>query len=149
MNEKDPNDSDSTAPGGGIEAAARQRAEAAVAKLGESYLVEAGEQLAALRQAFDALPPRAEQSRGEIAGLARLAHELAGQGSIFGWPLMSEIGNALQHLLRDRAELGRAYRAAVQAHLEVMETALREGVREAAEPRGQDLLAGLAEFEED
>ncbi len=149
MSDEDPDEDHSAALGGGIDPAALARAEAAVANLGESYLAEVGAQLGALRHALEALPPRAEQSLGEIAELARLAHDIAGQGSIFGWPLMSQIGDLLQRLLKDRNELGGAGRAAVQAHLEALESALREGIHEAAEPGGQELLAGLAELEDD
>jgi|TARA_Y100000294_G_scaffold114620_1_gene106320 HPt (histidine-containing phosphotransfer) domain-containing protein len=134
---------------GSIDPAAVERAEAAVARLGERYLTEAQSELDALRHALEALPPRAEQSRGEIAELARMAHDIAGQGSLFGWPLMSQIGDALQLLLRDRANLGPSGRAITQAHLEAMETALRDGIQDTAEPRGRKLLAGLVGLEDD
>jgi HPt (histidine-containing phosphotransfer) domain-containing protein len=145
MNNKYPDES----VDGSIDPAAVERAEAALARLGERYLTEAQTELGALRQALEKLPPRAEQSRGEIAELARMAHDIAGQGSLFGWPLMSQIGDALQLLLRDRANLGPAGRALTQAHLEAMETALRDGIQDTAEPRGQKLLAGLAGLKDD
>jgi HPt (histidine-containing phosphotransfer) domain-containing protein len=149
MSDKDPDKGANSAEGGSIDPAAVARAEAAVARLGERYLAEAGAQLEALRRALEALPPRLEQSRGEIADLARLAHDLAGQGSLFGWPLMSQIGDALQRLLRDRADLGQAGRKAVRVHLEAMESAIRDGIRDSTERRGRELLASLAKLEDD
>lgn len=149
MSEKDRDESADAAPTGSIDPAAVERTEAAVARLAERYLAEAGAQLEALRRALDILPPRAEQSRGEIAELARLAHDIAGQGSLFGWPLMSQIGDVLQHLLRDRKSLGPAGRNRVQAHLEAMESAIRKGIRDPDEPAGRELLAGLAGIDDD
>ena len=120
------------------------RAEAAVADLAKSYVGWAsadvencGAHLAAARAGEGAARLDA------IQALHSVAHNIKGQGSSFGFPLMTRIGNSLCRLTRNRRAAGDADLTAIQAHLDAMGLVLAQGIRGDGGPLGEKLAQRL------
>jgi chemotaxis protein histidine kinase CheA len=120
------------------------RAEAAVADLARDYaswaladVVKAGKALAAAKNDRAARPEQVE-------ALFRVAHDLKGQGSSFGYPLVTKIGHSLCALTRDR---GMAYEdkhlELAQAHVDAIQLVLTKGIKGDGGKVGAELIAKL------
>lgn len=73
------------------------RAEQAVAALGDDFVAQTQDALAAHRERL------ADGMDGEmLRDLFAFAHDMRGQGGSFGYPLLSEIGESLCHFLEGR-----------------------------------------------
>lgn len=128
----------------GHTAAALQRAQAAVADLARDYASWALRDLAKARAAL-ASAVEDEARRGpQVEAVFRVAHDLKGQGSSFGFPLVTRIGHSLCALTRDRA---RDYQARhlelAKSHLDALELVLTKGIRGEGGNVGAELVARL------
>lgn len=92
-------------------------AETAVAKLAGAYIQCALEDVAALRTALAAARAEPHRLADYAATLHGLAHNVAGQGGTFGFPLVSRIGASLCRLLRERDRLAEGALDIVAAHI--------------------------------
>lgn len=120
------------------------RAEAAVADLAKGYAAWA---LADVAKARAALASAAEDPAGraqQVEALFRIAHDLKGQGASFGFPLITQIGQSLCVLTRDRA---RDYQAGhlelAKSHLDAIELVLTKGIKGEGGKVGAELVAKL------
>src|SRR5262249_20402063 len=86
----------------------------------------------------------ATQRGQHMEAVFRVAHDLKGQGSSFGFPLITKIGHSLCALTRDRA---RDYQAAhlelAKSHLDAIELVLTRGIRGEGGRAGAGLVATL------
>lgn len=120
------------------------RAEAAVADLAKSYVGWAStdvekcvEHLALARAAAPTgnlpagnLPEGAADDRSiAIQALYAIAHNIKGQGSSFGFPLMTRLGDSLCRLTRAKRPFADSDLNVIQAHLEAMRLVLAQGIR--------------------
>lgn len=115
------------------------RAEAAVADLAKSYISWAtadvdkcAEFLAAARSALvdPARPAGAVDDRMvAIQALHAIAHNIKGQGSSFGFQLMTRLGDSLCRLTRSRRPFSDADLNLVAAHLDAMRLVLTQEIR--------------------
>ena len=115
------------------------RAEAAVADLAKSYVTWASadvekctEHLATARTAQPVanLPEGAVDDRMiAIQALYAVAHNIKGQGSSFGFPLMTRLGDSLCRLTRAKRPFPDADLNIVQAHLDAMRLVLAQNIR--------------------
>lgn len=115
------------------------RAEAAVADLAKSYVgwaiadvEKCAEHLATARAAAPAGNPAegtAEERMIAVQALYAIAHNIKGQGSSFGFPLMTRLGNSLCQLTRTRRPVSDADLNVIQAHLDAMRLVLAQGIR--------------------
>ena len=119
------------------------RAEAAVADLAKSYVSWASadvekcaEHLAAARAATDA-------RAAAVQDLYAVAHNIKGQGSSFGFPLMTRIGNSLCRLTRAKRPFADADLNIIQAHLDAMRLVLAQNIRGDGGPLGAKLSEKL------
>ncbi|MEZ5832517.1 MAG: hypothetical protein R3D05_15195 [Dongiaceae bacterium] len=120
------------------------RAEAAVAGLARDYakwaLADVAKGRAALAAAMDDPVGRAQH----IDALFRIGHDLKGQGTSFGYPLVTKIGQSLCALTRDRA---RAYEARhlelAKSHLDAIDLVLSKGIKGEGGKVGAELVAKL------
>lgn len=76
-----------------LDPAALARAEAALAALADSYLGWAAADLLRLEAALARL--RAEPGPESLRALFRIAHDMKGQASTFGYPLITDFANRL------------------------------------------------------
>ena len=139
------NNTEADLPGGERRMSATlARAEAAVADLARDYatwaladVAKAGKALAAAKADVAARPTQVE-------ALFRVAHDLTGQGTSFGYPLVTKIGHSLCALTRDRVL---AYRDEhldlAQAHVDAIQLVLTKGIKGDGGKVGAELVAKL------
>lgn len=67
--------------------------------------------------------------RGEFTRINEIAHELRGQGGIFGYPLVSAVAKSLFELTKDTLDRSDECLYLVQNHIETLKIVLRDEVR--------------------
>ena len=120
------------------------RAEAAVADLARDYatwaladVAKAGKALAAAKADVAARPTQVE-------ALFRVAHDLKGQGTSFGYPLVTKIGHSLCALTRDRVlAYEDKHLELAQAHVDAIQLVLTKGIKGDGGKVGAELVAKL------
>ncbi|HKP22965.1 MAG TPA: Hpt domain-containing protein [Dongiaceae bacterium] len=130
--------------GDGTIATSLARAEKAVANLARDYatwaLVDVAKARTALAAANDDLAGRGQH----VEALFRIGHDLKGQGSSFGFPLVTKIGHSLCALTRNRA---RGYESRdldlAKSHLDALDLILTKGIKGEGGKVGADLVAKL------
>jgi hypothetical protein len=138
------NKPDADEAGDGAISTTLARAEAAVASLAQDYPSWALADVAKARTALAAaIDDPAGRSR-HVEAVFRVGHDLKGQGSSFGFPLVTRIGNSLCTLTRDRA---RGYESMdldlAKAHLDALDLILSKGIKGEGGKVGADLVAKL------
>jgi hypothetical protein len=115
------------------------RAEAAVADLAKSYVgwasadVEKCVEHLALARAAAPTGNRPEGAVDDriiaVQALYAIAHNIKGQGSSFGFPLMTRLGDSLCRLTRGKRPFPDSDLNLIQAHLDAMRLVLAQGIR--------------------
>lgn len=88
-----------------IDEAAMAEAEAALKALAEEYPAYAAADIDQMDASLKALRAVNGSDAGLVAEVYAIAHNIKGQGSAFGYDLMTELGEALCALTRDRVSL--------------------------------------------
>jgi hypothetical protein len=105
------------------------RAQAAVADLAKSYapntLADLDRCVAFLKTAREGLDQRA----AAVKNLYGIAHNIKGQGSSFGYPLVTRIGHSLCTLTRQEREFSDADLGIIQAHLDALRLILTKEIK--------------------
>lgn len=109
------------------DAAAIARAEAAVEKLADDYLLWIGADIARFDEALAAGRDDASLHKDSIETILRLAHDVKGQGATFNYPLVSRVAQSLCLYLEHRLEC--ADLRVVSAHVEALRTIVAGKVR--------------------
>ena len=120
------------------------RAEAAVANLAQDYaswaLADVAKARVALAAAIDDPAGRAPY----IEALFRVGHDLKGQGTSFGYPLVTKIGHSLCALTRDHArQYDSKHLDLVRSHLDAIDLILTKGIKGEGGKVGAELVAKL------
>jgi chemotaxis protein histidine kinase CheA len=138
------NKPDADEAGKGRTASVLERAEAAVADLAKDYAGWALRDLAKARAALAAAADDEGRRGVQVEAMFRVAHDLKGQGSSFGFPLVTKIGHSLCALTRDR---DRDYQARdlelARSHLDALELVLSKGIKGEGGKVGAELIAKL------
>ena len=119
------------------------RAQAAVADLAKSYGANTTADLdrcAALLKTARAESTARATSIKELHGIA---HNIKGQGSSFGYPLVTRIGHSLCTLVRQEREFSDADLGVVQAHLDALRLILTKDIKGEGGEAGPKLAARL------
>ena len=120
------------------------RAEKAVANLAQDYATWALADIAKARMALAAAIDDPAGRAPHVDALFRAGHDLKGQGTSFGFPLVTKIGHSLCALTRDRA---RSYESRhldlVKSHLDALELILTKGIKGEGGKVGAELVAKL------
>lgn len=119
------------------------RAEAALAKLAETYIRCALQDVAALRATLAAARAEPDRLADHLAKLHSLAHDVTGQGGSFGFPLVTRIGASLCRRLRGRDRLSAAELDIVAAHIEALALVLEHRIAGNGGELGEKLAAQL------
>lgn len=123
----------------GLDPDALARAEAALASLSDNYLHWAEADLAALKEAYERCRAVSDPSE-PLARLFTIAHDMKGQATTFGYPLVTELGHRLcREIERHPSTTTPSMQRLVGAIAEVLSRRLA-GDGGAV---GRDLLAGL------
>jgi hypothetical protein len=119
------------------------RAQAAVADLAKNYvpntLVDLDRCTALLKSAREDAGARASS----VKDLYGFAHNIKGQGSSFGYPLVTRIGDSLCTLVRQERDFSDADLDVVQAHLDALRLILIKEIKGEGGEVGAKLVARL------
>ncbi len=117
------------------------RAEEAIAKVVTRYPTLLADEIAKLVAAWDEAP---EQLTPEVVGpIFTVAHDLAGYGATFGYPLITIFGRSLSRLLT-MGDLSREQMATVvDAHIATLRVIVRDRMTGSGGPIGLQLAASL------
>jgi hypothetical protein len=105
------------------------RAQAAVADLAKNFAESAVGDLdrcAGFLKAAREQPTTRSESVKEVYGIA---HNLKGQGSSFGYPLITRIGQSLCQLTRPQRDFSDADLGVIQAHLDAIRLILAKDIK--------------------
>ena len=120
------------------------RAEKAVANLAQDYPSWALADVAKARASLAVANSDAVARGQHVEALFRVGHDLKGQGTSFGFPLVTKIGHSLCALTRDRA---RSYESRhldlVKSHLDALDLILTKGIKGEGGKVGTELVAKL------
>ena len=105
---------------GGFPPAAVAAAEEAVGDMSVNYPDVARADLARLQQAFDAASGSPGDSATHLRRLFAAAHDMKGQGSTFGYPLVTRVANLLCRYVEKETAPGPAEMALIAAHVDAL-----------------------------
>ncbi|MBK17383.1 MAG: hypothetical protein CMM52_00895 [Rhodospirillaceae bacterium] len=133
---------------GKLDKALLAKAEEAIEEFVEKYagwLQEGAEELEKTRK----LLVEGDEPKQALADLYRMSLDLKGQGSTFGYQLISAVGGSLTDFLdsvrENGAGLNKMQLDVVTAHVGAIRAIVSEDLREEGGPTGQALLNGLAQ----
>lgn len=116
-------------------------AEAALAALAEQYPAYATADVTEMKTHLAAVESHLQSAAAALASLFAVAHNVKGQGASFGYELMTDLGEALCGLLRDRTTLAPEELDNARAILAACETVLTERLVGEGGARGKQLLS--------
>jgi len=120
------------------------RAEAAVANLAQDYASWALADVAKARTALAAAIDDPAGRGQHVDALFRVGHDLKGQGTSFGFPLVTKIGHSLCALTRDRAfSYENKHLDLAKSHLDALDLILTKGIKGEGGKVGRELVAKL------
>lgn len=109
------------------------------------YLEAVGDDLTRLQSAYDAaLKDRANRTE-RVQELYAIVQLIKGQGSSFGYPLISNVGSQLARFIEDCGDnLSDAQMEGVKVHVETLRLIMQQKMEGDGGPMGQKIVAGLA-----
>ena len=120
------------------------RAEAAIADLAKDYSTWALADVDKGRATLAAAETDVANRAAHIEALFRVGHDLKGQGSSFGYPLITKLGHSLCALTRDRDLTYEArHLDLAKSHLDAMQLVLTKEIKGEGGKVGADLIAKL------
>lgn len=127
---------------GTIDAAAIAKAEAALKSLSGNFsqwLTDEVGKLEAARQRVraDGVTPETMET------LYLRAHDLKGLGATYGFPLITRIAGLLCRMIDDKAKRLEAPMPLIDAHIDAIRAAVRDGIRDEEHPIGAALVKEL------
>jgi hypothetical protein len=141
-NANDPDAEETDEPG--RMSASLARAEAAVARLAKDYARWALADVAKARAALAVATNDPAQRGQHMEAVFRVGHDFKGQGTSFGYPLVTRIGHSLCILTRNRAcDYQAQHLALAQAHIDAIELVLSKDMKGEGGEAGAALAAAL------
>lgn len=104
------------------------KAEAAIDRLAAEYPVHARRDIESLDQYADKMANDWDNRVAHYTEILRIAHDLKGQGTLFGYPMMTRCAGSLCRATRLVAAHDHAILDIVRAHVAAMEAILEAGV---------------------
>jgi chemotaxis protein histidine kinase CheA len=119
------------------------RAQAAVADLAKSYVPNTLADLDRCAALLTTARETPDQRATAIKDLYNTAHNVKGQGSSFGFPLVTRIAHSLCTLVRQERDFSDADLGTIQAHLDALRLILTKDIRGDGGEVGAKLAARL------
>jgi chemotaxis protein histidine kinase CheA len=119
------------------------RAQAAVADLAKTYGPNTTADLDRCAALLKAAREDAGSRAASIKDLYNIAHNIKGQGSSFGYPLVTRIGHSLCTLMRQERDFADADLNVMQAHLDALRLILAKDIKGEGGEVGNKLAARL------
>ncbi len=136
--------------GGGFELdeVALARAETVVRSMRGDYLVWAQDEIHAIEKLYRKVCATPVNRGAIIMEIANVAHNVKGNGSTFGYDLMTAIGGSLSTFCRaiggSHAEVGNARLEVVRVHIDAMKMVIDRRLEGDGGETGADMVAMLA-----
>lgn len=128
---------------GAVDLATLERAENAIADMGDSYLVWVQEDLQKIDVAYKALAAAEGDRKTEADAVFQVAHDIKGQGGSFGFDLMTVIGNELCRLIERSEGFGDAEVKAIKVYIDALKLVIQVGMKGDGGADGQALVQGI------
>jgi hypothetical protein len=122
-------------------AATLANAQAAVADLADQYIGWVNDDLARLETAAAAAGGSADPEK--LSAIYDVAHDIKGQGSTFGYQLVTEIGALLCRYIQDCIKSARCDADVIDAHIQALHTVVDNRVQGNAGALGTEILDAL------
>jgi hypothetical protein len=119
------------------------RAQAAVADLAKNFAESAVVDLDRCAAFLKAAREQPDTRGGSVKEIYGMAHNLKGQGSSFGYPLITRIGQSLCQLTRRERAFSDADLGIIQAHLDAIRLILAKDIKGEGGEVGDKLAARL------
>ena len=127
---------------GMIDASAIAKAEAALQSLSGNFAQWLNDEVAKLEAARQGV--RAEGVTADTMETLYLrAHDLKGLGATYGFPLITRIAGLLCRLIDDKAKRTDAPMPLIDAHIDAIKAAVRDGIKDVDHPIGKVLVQEL------
>ena len=108
------------------------------------YMEAANEDLAKLQQAYETVVKDPANRVVHVQALYGLVQSIKGQGSSFGFPLMSAVGNQLARFIEETGDnLTDPQLEVVKVHVEALRLIMMQKMEGEGGPIGQKIVAGL------
>ena len=122
-----------------------EAAEAKVSDMEGDYADWVSESIDSLVQAHHRAIEDFDNAEGHLAEINRVAHELRGQGGIFGYPLMTKFGKSLYDVSGEDTEITAPLLDLVSAHIDLIKVVMAQKIKGDGGAIGKELLASLNE----
>jgi chemotaxis protein histidine kinase CheA len=118
-------------------------AESAVKEMAKDYTQWAQEDVSSLDAALGEARARPDDHAQAIRTLFRVALDMKGQGTSFGYRLITEVGDSLASFVEERKSLSPFDQEVVASHISAMRAVFSEAVRDDGGDTGRALVEGL------
>lgn len=118
-------------------------ADAIIARLGQEYPFHASRDLAAIEQTARMMAGDTQAEEPYYIEISRLAHDLSGQGAVFGYPMVSRLAGSLCLALRSLEPQDRSIMTIIDCHIAGMRALLDQEVTGAGDRGALTIAAGL------
>lgn len=119
------------------------KAEAIVDRLAAEYPFHATRDLAELERFAERMITETEARTAHYFEVARIAHDLKGQGAVFGYPTITRVADSLCRATRAIEAHDRAIGTIIRAHIAAMQALLDHRVTGPGDPAALAMAAGL------
>jgi hypothetical protein len=127
---------------GGIDPAAIAKAEAALKSLSGNFAQWLNDEIAKL-ESVRATVRSEGPSLENMESLYLRAHDLKGLGATYGFPLITRIAGLLCRLIDDKSKRLEAPMSLIDAHIDAIKAAVRDGIKSDDHPVGNILVKEL------
>jgi hypothetical protein len=133
-----------------LDAKAVERADAVIKNSTEDYFVSINEDLARLGRRYEEASRDPSSRPQQIEEIHAISQSIAGQGSSFGYPLITGLATQLCHYIEDHVFPVAGTRGVtdpeievIKVHMEAMRLVIMQKMEGEGGPIGQKLIAGL------
>ena len=124
-------------------AAMLARAERAVAELRRDYEAWAEQELGRLERLFERVSESPNTGTDGLRQIYQVAHDMKGQGTTFGYPLVTAIAASLCRFTESPGLAGANKVAVIGAHIDALKSVIRNRVAGGGGELGREIVAGL------
>jgi len=120
-----------------------RRAEEAVESLKAEYPEWVGHHLAALEDACRTIRAEPEASVPQLAAIADLSHDVKGEGTTYGYPLMTQLGASLHRFVTNMKACSTVQIEIIENHVSAMRVVIRERIEGDGGALGHEIVGSL------
>lgn len=126
-----------------------KKAEAVVKQMEEDFPEWADDYLDQMRAALDAAKADPAAAHEQIQRIFTLVMDLKGQAGSYGYQMLTLIGDLLKGYTEDLGQLDRRTVQIIEAHIDAMQAALRQGVKGDGGDVGRQIVGDLQKLVDD